>query len=270
TLATKSRRVVSLSLIHISEPTRLLLTRDVTQLERLETTRRDFVANVSHELKTPLTVLAGFLETMQSLPLTPAQQQEVLATMTSQAERMQRIIDDLLILSRLESEVRPPNDSEIDMSAMVERLAREAQYLSRDRHVVRASSEGCSARLLGDDQELASAFGNLVSNAVRYTPEGGEVSISWSCTPEGEGVFCVRDTGPGIESQHIGRLTERFYRVDKGRSRDKGGTGLGLAIVKHIASRHEAELRIQSEVGRGSLFEIVFPKPRVLTASVTA
>lgn len=263
-------RVLQVQLVPYGESERLLLTRDVTQLERLETTRRDFVANVSHELKTPLTVLAGFLETMQSLPLTPAQQQEVLATMTSQAERMQRIIDDLLILSRLESEVRPPNDSEIDMSAMVERLAREAQYLSRDRHVVRASSEGCSARLLGDDQELASAFGNLVSNAVRYTPEGGEVSISWSCTPEGEGVFCVRDTGPGIESQHIGRLTERFYRVDKGRSRDKGGTGLGLAIVKHIASRHEAELRIQSEVGRGSLFEIVFPKPRVLTASVTA
>lgn len=261
-------RSLQLQLIPYGDEERLLMSRDITQLERLETTRKDFVANVSHELRTPLTVIAGFIETMQELPLDAKKRSEVLETMGSQTQRMQRLIDDLLLLSRLESSQKALQEQRIDMSAMLNRLAHEAKMLSRESHqiLVMPLPEGQTNLLLGDEHELASAFGNLVSNAIRYTPAGGEIRLSWRQSAQGAGIFMVEDNGPGIEPQHLSRLTERFYRVDKGRSRETGGTGLGLAIVKHIASRHEAELKIESQVGQGSRFSIVFEANRCLRA----
>jgi two-component system phosphate regulon sensor histidine kinase PhoR len=226
--------------------------------------RRDFVANVSHELKTPVTVLSGFVETLadESFDVPPAQRRRFLALMAEQAGRMQRLIEDLLELSALESSGSAEDEQPIELRPFVERLAEEARALSTGRHRIEVSLDA-DARLLGSPRELHSALSNLVSNAVRYTPEGGTVRLAWRTDAEGAS-FSVTDTGIGIEARHIPRLTERFYRVDSGRSRDTGGTGLGLAIVKHALTRHQAVLRIASEPGRGSTFSAQFPRERVL------
>ena len=261
-----SERVLQLQLIPYGTHQRLLMTRDITQLDRLETTRRDFVANVSHELKTPLTVLSGFLETIRELPVTEAQRDQYLGLMHAQAHRMENIVEDLLVLSKLESTNAPAQEDSIDMREMMDRLTTDANTMSRSQHHIECTAVS-SAKLIGAEDELASAFSNLVSNAIRYTPAGGTIRLTWSINPEGCAVFSVEDTGPGIEPQHLPRLTERFYRVDRSRSRETGGTGLGLAIVKHVATRHQATLLIDSEVGKGSCFSMVFPeKRRVLPA----
>ena len=261
-----SERVLQLQLIPYGTHQRLLMTRDITQLDRLETTRRDFVANVSHELKTPLTVLSGFLETIRELPVTEAQRNQYLGLMHAQAHRMENIVEDLLVLSKLESTNAPAQEDSIDMREMMDRLTTDANTISRSQHHIECKAAS-SAKLIGAEDELASAFSNLVSNAIRYTPAGGTIRLTWSINPESCPVFSVEDTGPGIEPQHLPRLTERFYRVDRSRSRETGGTGLGLAIVKHVATRHQATLLIDSEVGKGSCFSMVFPeKRRVLPA----
>ena len=261
-----SERVLQLQLIPYGTHQRLLMTRDITQLDRLETTRRDFVANVSHELKTPLTVLSGFLETIRELPVTEAQRNQYLGLMHAQAHRMENIVEDLLVLSKLESTNAPAQEDSIDMREMMDRLTTDANTISRSQHHIECTAAS-SAKLIGAEDELASAFSNLVSNAIRYTPAGGTIRLTWSINREGCPVFSVEDTGPGIEPQHLPRLTERFYRVDRSRSRETGGTGLGLAIVKHVATRHQATLLIDSEVGKGSCFSMVFPeKRRVLPA----
>jgi len=256
-----SERVLQLQLIPYGTHQRLLMTRDITQLDRLETTRRDFVANVSHELKTPLTVLSGFLETIRELPVTEAQRNQYLGLMHAQAHRMENIVEDLLVLSKLESTNTPAQEDSINMQEMMDRLAADANTMSRSQHQIECTASD-AAELIGAEDELASAFSNLVSNAIRYTPAGGTIRLNWSINPEGCPVFAVEDTGPGIEPQHLPRLTERFYRVDRSRSRETGGTGLGLAIVKHVATRHQATLLIDSEVGRGSRFSMVFPAKR--------
>jgi two-component system phosphate regulon sensor histidine kinase PhoR len=242
----------------------MLLTRDVTQLERLETMRRDFVANVSHELKTPLTVVSGFVDTLrEGMGEIPADEAaHYLALAAEQAGRMQRLIDDLLTLSALETGAPPPLEEVVDMQALLAEVREEVVALSVGRHEVRLEDTG-PARLRGAAVELRSAFGNLASNAVRYTPPGGRIVLAWRELPEGGAEFAVRDSGIGIESQHIPRLTERFYRVDRGRSRESGGTGLGLAIVKHVLERHQARLAIESQAGRGSTFRAIFPATRV-------
>jgi two-component system phosphate regulon sensor histidine kinase PhoR len=258
--------LLSVRVIEFGEDRKLLSSRDVTAEERLDTMRRDFVANVSHELKTPVTVLSGFVETLgdESFELTATQRKRFLGLMAEQAKRMQRLVEDLLTLSSLESEVSPADQQPIEMRGFVERLAEEARALSAGRHAVEASvAEDC--RLLGSPKELHSALSNLVSNAVRYTPAGGTVKLAWRLDG-GRGVFSVADTGIGIEARHIPRLTERFYRVDSGRSRESGGTGLGLAIVKHALTRHQAVLEVSSELGRGSRFGAVFPEARILAA----
>jgi two-component system, OmpR family, phosphate regulon sensor histidine kinase PhoR len=253
-----------LQVIEFGEEQKLLNSRDVTAEERIDIMRRDFVANVSHELKTPVTVLAGFVETLadDSLPMSPAQRGRYLGLMAEQAKRMQRLVEDLLTLSALESSAAPMDEEPIEVRAFVERLADEARALSAGRHRVESEVQG-EERLLGSAVELHSAFSNLVSNAVRYTPEGGTVRISWRYVEE-RGVFSVSDSGIGIDPRHIPRLTERFYRVDSGRSRESGGTGLGLAIVKHALTRHQALLDVSSEPATGSTFSAVFPPGRVL------
>lgn len=248
---------------------RMLLTRDVTAVEQAEAMRRDFVANVSHEIRTPLTVLTGFVETLQSLPLDADERARYLGLMGQQAQRMGTLVNDLLTLSRLEGSAPPPSNQWTRVRALLAHCEDEARGLS-----ARLSSQGhrlffaleADTELAGTATELQSAMSNLVTNAVRYTPGGGEVTVTWRLLPDGRGEFMVRDTGPGVAAEHIPRLTERFYRVDRSRSRETGGTGLGLAIVKHIAQRHGAQLRIESTVGQGSRFMLLFPVTRLRPA----
>ena len=262
-------KTLSLQMVPLSRGQKMLLARDITEIARVEAMRRDFVANVSHELRTPITVIVGFLEAFDDMPdPDPAEFRKHIPLMREQSDRIRRLVDDLLTLARLESEP-DTKDETVDVPALARRLAYEAESLSQGRHRVVLSLES-QARLIGNSQELYSALANLVSNAVRYTPAGGQIGIVWSPGENGGMVFKVTDTGEGIEPQHIPRLTERFYRVDRGRSRATGGTGLGLAIVKHVLQRHQARLRIDSTVGKGSSFAAVFPAERVIPSTVPA
>jgi two-component system phosphate regulon sensor histidine kinase PhoR len=253
-------RVLSIHIIPYAGDRRLMQIKDVTQTDRLDRMRRDFVANVSHELRTPLTVLAGFLETLQEIELDHDEQVRYLNMMAEQSQRMQSIVQDLLTLSSIES-APPPENEPVDMVSLLDKLRRDAEALSAGRHSIVVETDG-QGDLRGSEPELVSAFGNLVSNAVRYTPTGGTIRLSWRANAQG-GEFAVQDTGIGIEAKHIPRLTERFYRVDRGRSRDVGGTGLGLAIVKHSLNRHQAQLDVKSTLGVGSRFAARFPASRV-------
>lgn len=254
--------VLSIKLVPYGGNKHLLISRDVTQWERIETMRRDFVANVSHELRTPLTVVNGFVENLLDMEdLSHDKIHRALQLMAEQTKRMDNLVSDLLTLSRLESDQSPVRAETVDMQALLAEVYQDGQMLSGGRHQHSLESTG-PAKLLGNRDELRSAFGNLVSNAVRYTPDGGTIRLRWS-SRAGQPVFSVEDSGIGIEAQHIPRLTERFYRVDRSRSRETGGTGLGLAIVKHIALRHQAKLEVVSEEGRGSTFLLVFPEKRV-------
>ncbi|WP_018412688.1 phosphate regulon sensor histidine kinase PhoR [Methyloversatilis thermotolerans] len=256
-------RTLQLLVVPFGDDQRLLLTRDVTQLEKLETMRRDFVANVSHEMKTPLTVIHGFLETLedglQDLP--PEQSLSFIRMAQQQSIRMQRLVDDLLTLSALETDT-PAQEEVVDMRNLLDVIAVETRALSSGRHTVSLQVDGAPGGLLACARDLRSALGNLASNAVRYTPDGGRVTLRWHIEPDGGGMFSVSDNGIGIAAQHIPRLTERFYRVDRGRSRETGGTGLGLAIVKHVLERHQATLHVESQPGVGSTFTVRFPPLR--------
>jgi len=248
----------------------LLVTRDVTQMEKLETTRKDFVANVSHELRTPLTVLAGFLETVHDLPpdsLSEEQRQRYHTLMMEQAQRMRAIVDDLLTLSTLESSPSSTGDP-VRVSQLIRTALEQARILSHDQHVF-VQNIDADLWLYGNESELASAVSNLLTNAVRYTPKDGTITVSWYVTETGAACYSVQDTGIGIATQDLPRLTERFYRVDRGRSRATGGTGLGLAITKHVAMRHNGELAIRSRLGAGSIFSLEFPASRVVPADQT-
>jgi two-component system phosphate regulon sensor histidine kinase PhoR len=240
----------------------LLMVRDVTQLEKLATMRRDFVANVSHELKTPLTVTLGFIETATDAlgDAEPDELAHYLRMAAEQAQRMQHLIEDLLMLSSLETDSSPIEEV-VDLKALLAEVCEEAKVLSAGRQNISLTLSGPS-QLMGSSRELHSVFSNLVINAVRYTPQGGEIMLHWAADGRG-GRFSVTDTGVGIAPEHLPRLTERFYRVDQGRSREMGGTGLGLAIVKHILERHQAQLQIESEPGKGSTFSAVFPAHRI-------
>jgi two-component system phosphate regulon sensor histidine kinase PhoR len=223
---------------------------------------------VSHELKTPLTVVSGFLETMEDgkVKFSERRGQEIIRMMQEQTSRMLRLIDDLLTLSALESSAAPPTEAQFDIAPLLAQLAAEGDALSGGRHRIVVESAD-PALVMGSERELHSAFGNLVSNAIRYSPQGGSVELAWRVRDSGEGAFTVTDTGIGIDTRHIPRLTERFYRVDQSRSRATGGTGLGLAIVKHILTHHQGGLEIRSDPGRGSSFTAVLPARRVTPLS---
>src|SRR5258706_918306 len=248
------------------EPGRsIVITRDVTQTERVDAMRRDFVANVSHELRTPLTVVNGFLETLLDTgPALDEGRRRHLHLMQEQAARMHRLIEDLLMLSRVESQESILLDEPIDAPQLLHELADEARALSHGRHTI-VAEPALQAQLRGSREELRSAFGNLVSNAIRYTPAGGRITLRWRHEADGAR-FEVQDTGIGIAPEHIPRLTERFYRVDKSRSRETGGTGLGLAIAKHVLLRHQGRIDVTSQLGRGSVFSAWLPRLRVLAA----
>ena len=260
-----SRGMLSVQVVSFGDDEHLLLSQDVTGMERLEAMRRDFVANVSHELRTPLTVLAGFLETIQDLKLDAGRVRDYVGMMAPQAERMKRLIDDLLTLSALEHAPPPPDAERVALRPLLQRVRAEVEGFSGGKHRI-SLDEAADRDLLGAEQEIASAFTNLATNAVRYTPTGGEVRLRWRATEAG-GEFSVEDTGIGIDAEHLPRLTERFYRVDRGRSRETGGTGLGLSIVKHALARHQATLAVESTPGKGSRFTARFPAARLAPAA---
>ncbi len=254
----------------------LMLSRDITALAQADAMRRDFVANVSHEIRTPLTVLAGFVETLQSLPLSEEERAKYLDMMATQSDRMQTLVNDLLTLSRLEGSPLPGAGEAIDLRALMTQCEAEARGLSNLMHPADERPQtlrfGAAPMfdLTGSANELRSAVSNLINNAVRYTPGGGLIEVQWQRLPDGGARLVVTDSGPGIAPQHLPRLGERFYRVDRSRSRESGGTGLGLAITKHVAQRHGGELQIRSELGHGSTFALEFPPQRVRAASTAA
>jgi len=258
---------------------RLLLSRDITQLEQAEAMRRDFVANVSHEIRTPLTVLVGFIETLQTLPLAQDERARYLALMAQQGERMQRLVQDLLTLSRLEGSPLPGRQDWVPVAELLQRCRDEAQALSamlapsgRTHEITFPSPAQLQAagEVAGSAAELHSALANLVNNAVRYTPAGGRIQVAWERLDGGGARFSVSDSGPGIAPEHLPRITERFYRVDRSRSRDTGGTGLGLAIVRHVVQRHGATLQVHSTLGEGATFSVDFPPERLRPAAPAA
>jgi two-component system phosphate regulon sensor histidine kinase PhoR len=253
---------LSIQIVPFGVDERLLISRNITQLEAVSRMRRDFIANVSHELKTPLTVVAGFLETLQDVKVDARQRTRYLHLMSEQANSMQRLVDDLLTLSTLESEHTVRADTSFAVLPLLLEVSADAKALSAKRHRI-VLDFATPAIVTANRDELASAFGNLVSNAVRYTPDGGTITLGWRVDDEGGGAFSVTDTGIGIAHEHIPRLTERFYRVDRSRSRATGGTGLGLAIVKHVLLRHQAALDVTSEPGSGSTFTVLLPARRV-------
>ena len=258
-MVTLGGRSIAFHLERGSEGARLLLTRDVTEREKLDRMRRDFVANVSHELRTPLTVVGGFVETLTDLPLNEEERNRYLQLIANQTTNMRRLVEDLLTLARLENDQLPPEATRTDVAQIAREALSDAEALSSGAHTFEATV--APAEVLGSSNELRSAIGNLLSNAVRYTPAGGRISLTVTRQDECV-VVAVRDTGVGIAPEHIPRLTERFYRVDRSRSRETGGTGLGLAIVKHVAQRHRAKLEIESTVGgeqHGSTFRLRFP-----------
>jgi two-component system, OmpR family, phosphate regulon sensor histidine kinase PhoR len=253
----------------------LMLVRDITALELAEAQRRDFVANVSHEIRTPLTVLSGFVETLQNLPLDEAQRSRYLSLMQEQSQRMQSLVSDLLTLSRLEASPAPSFETRLPVAQLMTQLERDARAMMQvmdlpgnSTHRLHFECEVHHLDLLGDSTELLSASSNLVQNALRYTPPGGSVDVSLRLLPDDRIEFAVQDSGAGIAPEHLPRLTERFYRVDRSRSRESGGTGLGLSIVKHVVQRHGGELRITSELGRGSRFAFTLPANRVLMSEM--
>jgi len=234
-----------------------------SHIQHLERVRRDFIANVSHELRTPLTVIHGYLESLLKQDLDETKPwKKIFMQMYQHSIRMETIIDDLLLLSRLESEDQPLDERKrIDVAAMLDTLYTDAQMISgnKNQHIQLQADK--KIVLDGSEEELKSLFSNIIINAIKYTPVDGSICIEWY-QEKGCAIFKVTDTGIGIAKEHLPRITERFYRVDKGRSRESGGTGLGLAIVKHVLLSHEGELLVESELGKGSVFTCVFPKKR--------
>ncbi|WP_075880407.1 phosphate regulon sensor histidine kinase PhoR [Vreelandella massiliensis] len=256
------RRILQYQITLYGDDERLVMARDITRLHRLEQMRRDFVANVSHELRTPLTVLSGYLETYADLAeQLPPRLGRGIEQMQAQTTRMQNLVNDLLLLSRLEIDQGGEDHQPIDVAALLAKVRDDALALSKGQHAIEVEVES-DAALIGSEQELRSAVSNLAFNAVRYTPPGSQITLRWQASEQGA-CLAVEDDGEGIDPVHIPRLTERFYRVDKGRSTATGGTGLGLAIVKHVLLRHDGKLTIDSRPGEGARFRCVFPQERL-------
>ena len=253
---------VQVKMTRFGGESRLLVAYDVTRMHNLEQMRKDFVDNISHELRTPLTVLSGYIETFTDQEDLNPRWKRAFDQMQAQTKRMNALVNDLLLLSRLESNKQIAKNQIIEMPSLMNQLFDDAQAYNVDYgHTLNLEIDS-HCDLIGSDMELASAFSNLITNAIKYTPKGGTITMGWH--DDGvQGYFTVEDTGIGIDPKHLPRLTERFYRVDSARSRQTGGTGLGLAIVKHVLMQHGAHLEIESKENQGSTFKVVFPKERL-------
>ncbi len=258
-------RQVAIQVIPVGSDLKLLIARDISERANIYRMRKNFIANASHELRTPLTVIAGYLEMIQGDEKLPGNLQPAVMAASEQSIRMQRIIEDLLTLSRLENSELDDNSSHIiNVPSVLDKICdNETALIGNDAHCIEKNID-TRLKIKGSDAEIISACGNLIHNSIRHTQDGTKIKVVWQKTDAGEGCLSVIDNGQGIPAEHLMHLTERFYRVDKGRSRDKGGTGLGLAIVQHIIQRHGGKLDIKSEVGKGSIFSICFPASRVV------
>lgn len=260
---TEDGRIMEVRIVPYGDRQRLLVARDITRLHRLEAMRRDFIANVSHELSTPLTVINGYLESLSGQTRKPEQLQQVFSRMQQQTDRMHSLVNDLLQISRLELNEAPAPENEVDVAAMLTGLVEELGLPGQPRQHEISLEVDRQLFLHGIDKDLYSAFSNLLRNAAQYTPDGGRIEVRWY-RDQDTACCAVRDSGIGIPREVIPRLTERFYRVDAGRSRALGGTGLGLAIVKHVLRNHQAKLEVESTVGKGSEFRCRFPSDRII------
>lgn len=257
-------QTINIKCVAYTKELRMVIARDVSRLIKVNQIHRDFVANVSHELKTPLTVLRGYIEILQNIKGAPDQFIKPLHQMNLQSTRMQLIVNDLLYLAKLEDHSGEQNQEQVDVTNVVNTIIEAVQPLIEEKHHKLELDIDYSLKMLGAQTELHSAFANLITNAVHYTPNNGLIKIHWKIAQDGRAVFSVKDNGFGISARHLDRLTQRFYRVDTDRSRESGGTGLGLAIVKHVLQRHNAELEIQSTEGVGSEFKCLFPATQLL------
>jgi two-component system phosphate regulon sensor histidine kinase PhoR len=258
-----SKLDIEIKATFFSENHKLITCRDLTSLKKIQNLRKDFVSNFSHELKTPLTVISGFLETLEDRKKIDVQSKKIISLMSEQAHRMKKLIDDLLLLSNVESDYLQNRSEKIIMRDIFKKIKNEVSFIDQQQHKISYSLNN-EINIYGSSTEIYSAFINLLTNAIRYTDKKGEITVSWNKI-NNDAIFQVADTGIGIPEKHLKRITERFYRVDEDRSRESGGTGLGLSIVKNIMHQHQGEIRVASEINSGSSFKLIFPSERIYT-----
>ena len=260
---TNNKLDIEIKATFFSENHKLITCRDLTSLKKIQNLRKDFVSNFSHELKTPLTVISGFLETLEDRKKIDVQSKKIISLMSEQAHRMKKLIDDLLLLSNVESDYLQNRSEKIIMRDIFKKIKNEVSFIDQQQHKISYSLNN-EINIYGSSTEIYSAFINLLTNAIRYTDKKGEITVSWNKI-NNDAIFQVADTGIGIPEKHLKRITERFYRVDEDRSRESGGTGLGLSIVKNIMHQHQGEIRVASEINSGSSFKLIFPSERIYT-----
>ena len=262
-LEASNTKTIEIKIVMFGEKQKVLIAKDISQAIKIESDRKEFISNVSHELKTPLTVISGFIETLEDMfTISGKEHKNILKMMGDQAYNMSKLIDDLLLLSNVESSIFQNRSEKLLINTIMSKIKKNISILDAKNHKIKYQINS-SLNIYGSKKEIESAFLNLITNAVRYTEKEGFISISWGLI-NGLPIFEVRDTGSGIEQKHINRITERFYRVDKDRSRDTGGTGLGLSIVKNIIKKHDGELKITSDIGKGSSFKLIFNKESII------
>ena len=261
-LDTSNTKIIEIKIVMFGEKQKVLIAKDISQAMKIESDRKEFISNVSHELKTPLTVISGFIETLEDMFANNGKEHKnILKMMGDQAYNMSKLIDDLLLLSNVESSLFQNRSEKLTIDTIINKIKKDILILNVKNHKIKYQVSK-NLNIYGSKKEIKSAFLNLITNAIRYTNNNGSIFISWGLI-NGLPIFEVRDTGSGIEQKHINRITERFYRVDVDRSRDSGGTGLGLSIVKNIIKQHDGELKITSEVGKGSSFKLIFNKESI-------
>jgi len=258
-----SNKIIEIKIVYFGEKQKVMVLKDISQAVKIESHRKEFISNVSHELKTPLTVISGFIETLEDILVSDADEHKnILKMMGWQAARMSKLVDDLLMLSNVESNLFQNRSNKLLINIIMNKLKKNISILNKKDHKIKYQIDE-KLNIYGSKKEIESAFLNLITNAIRYTDTNGSISISWGLI-NGLPIFEVKDTGNGIEQKHINKITERFYRVDEDRSRDSGGTGLGLSIVKNIIRQHDGELKITSDVGIGSSFKLIFNKESIV------
>ena len=262
-LEASNTKTIEIKIVMFGEKQKVLIAKDISQAIKIESDRKEFISNVSHELKTPLTVISGFIETLEDMfTISGKEHKNILKMMGDQAYNMSKLIDDLLLLSNVESSIFQNRSEKLLMNTIISKIKKNISILDAKNHKIKYQIDS-SLTIYGSKKEIESAFLNLITNAIRYTEKEGFISISWGLI-NGLPIFEVRDTGSGIQQKHINRITERFYRVDTDRSRDTGGTGLGLSIVKNIIKKHDGELKITSAIGKGSSFKLIFTKESII------
>mgnify|MGYP006079587017 FL=1 len=255
-------KTIEIKILMFGEKQKVMVAKDISQSIKIESNRKEFISNVSHELKTPLTVISGFIETLVSNNVQNEANNKILQIMSGQTSRMAKLVDDLLLLSNVESSLFQNRSEILSINVIINKIKKNISILDSKNHKIKYQIDK-GLKVYGSKKEIESAFLNLITNAIRYTDKNGSIFINWKLI-NGLPIFEVKDTGSGIEQKHLNRITERFYRVDPDRSRDTGGTGLGLSIVKNIIKQHGGELKITSDLGKGSSFKLIFNEDSIV------